>query len=286
MSSDDDNLMPGVGRDVPAELTDRERLRSLMASRAAALMEAPPADMDALRDEAKTALAAGRFAEDHLAYAMVLLDGELQRSRLAKIPFARRLLLLPKCLRNLDCQADVDELGLVCKRCENCLVGQFVSVADSLGYVTLVAEGSTTVMRLIQSGQVQGIVGVSCLDSLEQVFPYIRAAGVPAVAVPLLGDGCSQTQVDEEWVIDALMLNAENGREVDFAQLRGECETLFSSEGIDALLGKATGETALLGRRVLLDAGKRYRPLLAMATYEALREGDQARGLPDSVRLA
>ena len=285
MNSIEINQAAPTGADVPAALADRERLRSLLAARAAALAAAPQT-IEALRREAGDVVRVGGFDEGILAYAMVLLDGELQRDALAKVPFSRRLLLLPKCLRNLDCQAVVDELGLVCKRCENCLVGQFVAAADTLGYVTLVAEGSATVMRLIQTGQVQGIVGVSCLDSLEQVFPYIRAAGVPAVAIPLLRDGCSQTTVDEEWVIDALMLSQEGGRDVDFSQLRGECESLFTESRLDELLGEPAGETSRMARAVLLDGGKRHRPLLAMATYDALRDGDELQPLPEDVLLA
>ncbi len=127
---------------------------------------------------------------------------------------------------------------------------------------------------------------MSCLDSLEQVFPYIRAAGVPAVAVPLLRDGCSQTSVDEDWVIDALLLSQEGGRDVDFSQLRGECETLFTAARLEELLGECAGETSRMARAVLLDGGKRHRPLLVMATYEALREGDDLAAIPEEVLRA
>jgi geranylgeranyl diphosphate synthase, type II len=48
-------------------------------------------------------------------------------------------------------------------------------------------------MALIQTGKIDAIVGVSCLSVLEQAFPYMEAAAIPGIAIPLLQDDCKDT---------------------------------------------------------------------------------------------
>jgi len=55
-----------------------------------------------------------------------------------------------------------------------------------MGYKVLVAEGSPIVLKIIVSGYVDAIVGVACLNVLENVINNILVAGIPCMAVPLL----------------------------------------------------------------------------------------------------
>src|SRR3989442_3711016 len=58
----------------------------------------------------------------------------------------------------------------------------------------------TTLFRsLIQTGKIDAIVGVSCLSVLEKAFPFMEAAAIPGVAIPLLQDDCKDTTVDLDW---------------------------------------------------------------------------------------
>src|SRR6185503_14449673 len=96
-------------------------------------------------------------------YIGVLINNEMWREALATVPFERRLLLLPKCLRvENKCPAPFDEFGLLCKQCGLCTIQDLQSEAERLGYAVLVAEGSAIVMSLIQTGKIEAIVGVSC----------------------------------------------------------------------------------------------------------------------------
>ena len=56
--------------------------------------------------------------------------------------------------------------------------------AEDLGYAVLIAEGSPIVMTLIETGQIEAVVGVSCLSTLEKVFPYMEAGAVPRSRYP------------------------------------------------------------------------------------------------------
>ena len=69
---------------------------------------------------------------------------------------------------------------------------------------------SAIVMSLIQTGKIEAIVGVSCLSVLERAFPYMEAAAIPGVAVPLLQDDCIDTTVDLDWVWDYIHLTSDD----------------------------------------------------------------------------
>ena len=66
---------------------------------------------------------------------------------MATVPFEKRLLLMPKCLRiESKCPAPFDEFGLLCKQCGLCSIQDFQNEAEKLGYAVLVAVGSAIVM--------------------------------------------------------------------------------------------------------------------------------------------
>ena len=91
--------------------------------------------------------------------------------------------------------------GLHCRDCGGLRAGRPAAEAQRLGYRVLIAEGSPAVMQIILSGQVDAILGVACLDVLEKTFDKILLAGIPCMAVPLLGNGCRNTAADEDWVL-------------------------------------------------------------------------------------
>ena len=79
----------------------------------------------------------------HRDYVAVLVNNEAWRDTLAGIPYERRLLLMPKCLRvESKCPAPFDEFGLLCKKCGLCSIQDLQEEAERLGYAVLVAEGS------------------------------------------------------------------------------------------------------------------------------------------------
>ena len=218
-------------------------------------------------------------------YVGVLINNELWRESLAAVPFERRLLLLPKCLRvESKCPAPFDEFGLLCKQCGLCSIQDLQLEAERLGYAVLVAEGSAIVMSLIQTGKIEAIVGVSCLSVLERAFPYMEAAAIPGVAVPLLQDDCIDTTVDLDWVWDYIHLTSEDRtRRMDLGALREEVDFWFTPLTLDSVLGAANGPTEKIAREWLQRAGKRWRPFLTVAAYQAL-QAEPGKATPDSLK--
>ncbi len=270
---------------IPQTTAEREAIRSFVRSYIEKNRPVPPLPLEELRTHSQRIVADRGLDARYLDYVAVLLNSEMWREPLASIPYDRRLLLLPKCLRDEEhCPAPFDELGLLCKRCGKCSIQELQDEAERLGYAVLVAEGSAVVMALVQTGKIDAIVGVSCLSVLERAFPYMESAAIPGVAIPLLQDDCKDTNVDIDWVWEVIHLtSADRTHRLDLDRLRAEVESWFSKESLDAILGEATSETETIAREWLARAGKRWRPFLTVCTYTALQEDPEA-PLPEDLR--
>ncbi len=273
---------------IPQTRLEREGLKIVIARYVEAnrFTLTPPLVLDELRTHAEKIVARAGMPARYTDYVGVLLNNEVWREQLATVPFERRLLLLPKCLRVEDrCPAPFDELGLLCKQCGLCSIQDLQSEAERLGYAVLVAEGSALVMALIQTGKIEAIVGVSCLSVLERAFPYMEAAAIPGVAIPLLQDDCKDTTIDIEWVWDMIHLTSDDRTwRLDLDKLRADVQSWFDGDSLDVLFGgRASCETENIAREWLARDGKRWRPLLTACAYKAFQENPNA-PVPQGVR--
>jgi geranylgeranyl diphosphate synthase type II len=258
---------------IPQTLVQRERLKTLIAGYVATNRDTlvPPLVLDELKNHAERLVGVAGIDPVHRDYIGVLLNNEVWREQLATVPYDRRLLLLPKCLRVEDkCPAPFDEFGLLCKQCGLCTIQDLQEEAERLGYAVLVAEGSALVMALIQTGKIDAIVGVSCISVLERAFPYMESAAIPGIAIPLLQDDCKDTTVDLDWVWDVIHLtSADRTRRMDLDALRLEVESWFQPDALAEMLGPVQGHADEVAREWLAREGKRWRPFLTACAYKA-----------------
>ncbi len=275
-------------KNIPQTLLQRTRILQAVRHYVAEHNPVPPLPQDQLKEHAARVMSLLNCDPLYRDYVGVLLNNEMWRESLAGVPFERRLLLLPKCLRvESKCPAPFDELGLLCKQCGLCSIQDLQLEAERLGYAVLVAEGSAVVMSLIQTGKIEAIVGVSCISVLERAFPYMEAAAIPGVAIPLLQDDCIDTTVDLEWVWDYIHLTADDKtRRLDLGALRDEVDSWFTPDSLERILGPAEGATEGLGREWLALEGKRWRPFLTVAAYQALTSNSEGVLPEDLMKVA
>src|ERR1700752_44836 len=235
---------------IPQTKIERDRIGAIVGGYVQRYRLVPPMPVDELREHADRIVAAADLDAAQRDYIGVCVNNESWRDALATIPYERRLLLMPKCLRvEARCPAPFDEFGLLCKKCGLCSIQDLQEEAERLGYAVLVAEGSAIVTSIIQTGKIDAIVGVSCLSVLEKAFPFMEAAAVPGIAIPLLQDDCKDTTVDIDWVWDVVHLTSDDRTwRMDLDALRQEVETWFEPEALDALLGPPDGEVDRLAR--------------------------------------
>ncbi|NOY75237.1 MAG: DUF116 domain-containing protein [Kiritimatiellaeota bacterium] len=210
------------------------------------------------------------------ALAAILLNNALWSDIVASVPYERRILMLPQCLRNsASCEAEMDGIGLVCERCGACPIGGLQNLAESLGYVVLVAEGTSVVTKLIESGKIDAVVGVSCVNALERAFPHMAAGAVPGIAIPLDNDGCNGTTVDVPSVVSAIRLRSTDSvsSTIDIDELSRLVSEWFTPNVLTSILGINPTDpetTESLALDWLSKAGKRWRPFFTTAVYSAL----------------
>ncbi len=272
---------------VPEDKAVRNALLRAVSQRVQRFALVPPLTLEELRGHAQEVLGAAGSNPDFLDFTTVLVGNETWRDTFAGIPFDRRVLLLPQCLRNRrECRGILDGIGLICQGCGHCAIDSFQREAEALGYVVLVAEGTTVVTTLLEQGRVDAVVGVSCLDVLERAFPHTAAHAIPSLAFPLYRDGCRDTDFDQDWLRETLRLRAAArwpGR-VDIDQLRLEVESWFQLGRLRDLLGGSDTVTEAEALAWLVQGGKRWRPFLTACAYQTLAGGDPASPLPEAVR--
>jgi geranylgeranyl diphosphate synthase type II len=274
----------GADGRVPDEPAECLRLREAAAALVAERGLTPPLAWGELDAAARVVVERAGCGPERHSFVMVLVHNAAWWNVLASVPFERRVLLLPPCLRDsAACPATFDALGLICARCGRCPIADLATEAERLGYAVLVAEGTSTVRTLIESGQMDGAVGVSCMTALERAFPSMARQPVPSIAIPLTRNGCSDTAMDVEWVLAAIRVRDGASRVLltDIARLRREVETWFSESALRAVLGCGESPIERVGLEWLAKSGKRWRPFLTAGVYAAL-SGEAE--LPESVR--
>ena len=219
-------------------------------------------------------------------FLIVMINNEIWRDVVASIPYKRRTLMLPPCLRStLHCKAEFDEYGLLCEQCGACCIGGISAKAEELGYAVLVAEGTSIVSTLLEQGAVDAVIGISCMPSLERTFPHMADKAVPGMAIPLLVEGCEDTKVQEAWIHDFIHLSSADGaaQYLDLNQLRETVQGWFKTDDLAAALATGASETEAISLDWLAKSGKRWRPFLVVAVYQAFQDSASS-PLPGHVR--
>jgi len=143
--------------------------------------------------------------------------------RFAATDPAERVLLLSTCLRPSEtCPGKMQKQGMVCPPdChEPCVLGRLQQAAQQLGYKGVcIAAGGAMALRFVADQAPRGIVAVACHKELAEGIEAVQAmsrdpaASPPAiVTVPLLTDGCVNTQVDENLVLQMLGVGCQHIR--------------------------------------------------------------------------
>lgn len=273
---------PSASQIVPQQAETRRTLMDLARQSIRALGLIPPLPLSTLRRHAKIIMDTHQIDAMYEDFFAVILGNAVWEPVVGALPMERRLLLLPHCMRNRAvCPAKMDAFGLLCESCGACPTGRLQDQAEAMGYVVLVAEGTTMVTKLLQAGKIDAVIGVGCLSALERSFPHLSAAAIPGLAIPLTQDGCENTQIDEAWVMELLAVTAETADEsvLDINALRTEVQSWFSAEALDSALNRHHTFTESLATCAMKNGGKRWRPFLTAAVSRTLNPKADESGL-------
>ncbi|KYC48825.1 MAG: hypothetical protein AMQ74_01568 [Candidatus Methanofastidiosum methylothiophilum] len=129
---------------------------------------------------------------------------------LSKIPFNERILLLPQCLRKIDCPATLNSLkGFECINCGKCGVGDLISFCNQNNISVFIIPGGSFVKKIIKLTRPKAIIGVGCHIELREgslVLDYLK---IPGRGISLDKDGCIETKVNYEKIKKALLIKED-----------------------------------------------------------------------------
>ena len=287
---------------VPETLEMRERVRDAAETYAENLDHSRAFSRDELEVHGRELLQQLELPEKFLGFTMVMIGNFFWKRQFLAIPFERRMLLLPHCLKHAEgCPAEYTQFGLDCERCGACSIADYKVRAEQLGYKVLVAEGSPVVLKIIVSGYIDGILGVACLNVLEKAIDKVLIAGVPSYAVPLHSGDCLNTTLDQSWVWEVLDRYEPLPQKptTSYVPLLRAAANIFES-GFDRLLppirsgtqqtqASPVAVTEVISRDWLQNGGRRFRPFMTLAAWYAasgkkpLSSGDETPEIPDAV---
>jgi geranylgeranyl pyrophosphate synthase len=249
----------------------------------------PPVSYEAIAAMADLLIDKNGWDKHYKAFVMVCCGNAIWRPVIGSVPFNRRILLLPHCLKNSTlCKGQQDEMGLLCSECGNCSISGLLREAENLGYVALVTEGTTVTARLIESGKVDAVIGIGCMEVLQKMFVSVSRFAIPSIGIPLLSCGCTDTTADSDWIKEEMYHLEKNSdfRLLNINYLRKRTSSIFGKEQLQRILDSSDNSTEQLVFDSLLAGGKRIRPLLTVLAYEAFNghiKGDHLNRLALSV---
>jgi len=138
-------------------------------------------------------------------------ESKKNEERLKYVDYKERVLLVSHCMRHSQsCTARMSKEGLQCRDdCKKkCSIGRLRLLAERCGYKGVcIAPGGSMAIRFIKETDPGGIVAIACMKELEEGVCAVkelveteksREYEPVIVLVPLLRDGCIDTEVDEE----------------------------------------------------------------------------------------
>jgi len=125
-------------------------------------------------------------------------QNKVQQKSFAQIPFEKRLVFAPHCMRNTAvCIAEEKDSHYICKECGGCKMNDISKLVKKLGYGGLyILKGGRAIVKIINEQKPQAIVGIACFYEGEQAFKVTEDINVIVQFVPLTKDGCAATDTD------------------------------------------------------------------------------------------
>ena len=127
---------------------------------------------------------------------VIQLRNRVSLKRFESLPFDKKAIFLPQCLRSVDCPAKLSPEGIQCINCGRCNIGEAKKKLERLGYMVFVVPGSSFIKRMMVKYKPEAILGVGCISEVKDGQDLCHRFGVPAVAIQLDTDGCISTALD------------------------------------------------------------------------------------------
>jgi geranylgeranyl pyrophosphate synthase len=250
------------------------------------------------------------LSERYLGWTMVMLLSAFWHDQLMAVPVHERLLLLPGVFEHLPgCDAPLYEGNGRSASCLACAIASYRAEALRLGYQVQLADSSSEMMKRIMAGEVNAVIGVAPLRTLERVIDKVVLTGIACQAIPLATE--DGRVLDEDWILQMIRAGEVAARPVTrtYLPLMRAAAAMFEPRELRRLAPRQHGTadglcrtapasleplaaTEAIAYDFLAKGGKHSRPFITLAAFDARTGGQATRAdgaeylarLPDAIR--
>ena len=154
------------------------------------------------RGALKRALEIIGIKPDNVDRLYIELKNSVYKNDFQKVDPKDTIVFVPHCLSVIDCQAKITKMGYYCKMCGKCKICQIKKNLEPLGYRVFIVPGGSMVFNIIKEIKPKAILGVACSKELLLSLKHEKEMGIPMQGIELLKNGCFETDVDVDEVID------------------------------------------------------------------------------------
>jgi geranylgeranyl pyrophosphate synthase len=127
------------------------------------------------------------------------------------------------------------------------------------------------------------------METLQKSFRHVFSSAIPSIAIPLLKNGCADTEVDRHWLMHEISSMKPNPviEPLSVSVMKDYAEALFTPEFLTNQFDIPTRPDVTGGMAIksMLQGGKRMRPLLTLTSYTAYAK-NFSRQIADQLMLA
>jgi hypothetical protein len=128
----------------------------------------------------------------------VYKQNKLYANKFASVPFNKRIVFVPHCIRNVAvCTAVEKGRCYICTGCGGCKISNITKLTRKLNYRDLyIVKGGRAIEKIIKEQKPEAIVGIACFFEGNQAFKMLKNENVIVQFIPLTKDGCAATDTD------------------------------------------------------------------------------------------
>ncbi len=141
----------------------------------------------------------------------IKLQNSMNKKSFEQVPVGKRAVFLPQCLRSAKCPATLTPEGIWCKDCGLCTTGEAIRELLAMGYRVFIVPGSGFIKRMVKKYRPEGIIGVGCTLEVKEGLDMCDQLDIPGMGVVTLKDGCVETFVNWNEVLEVAALGIKPG---------------------------------------------------------------------------
>lgn len=136
----------------------------------------------------------------------IKLQNSMNKKSFEGVPVEKRAIFLPQCLRSARCPANLTPEGIWCQGCGLCTTGEAIQELLRMGYRVFIVPGSSFIKRMVKKYRPEGIIGVGCTLEVKEGLDLCDQLSIPGMGVVTLKDGCVETCVNWNEVLEVASL--------------------------------------------------------------------------------